>query len=31
MVTFLNLIAASPTSRVPVMVDSSKFSMIEAG
>ncbi len=32
MVTFLNLIAAEPDiSRVPVMVDSSKFSVIEAG
>src|SRR6478736_2199211 len=32
MTTFLNLIAAEPDiSRVPVMVDSSKFSVIEAG
>jgi len=32
MVRFLNLIAAEPEiSRVPVMVDSSKFSVIEAG
>ena len=32
MVTFLNLIAAEPDiARVPVMVDSSKFSVIEAG
>ena len=32
MVTFLNLIAAEPDiSRVPIMVDSSKFSVIEAG
>ena len=32
MVKFLNLIAAEPDiSRVPVMVDSSKFSVIEAG
>jgi len=32
MVTFLNLIAAEPDiSRVPVMVDSSKWSVIEAG
>ena len=32
MVTFLNLIAAEPDiARVPVMVDSSKFSIIEAG
>ncbi|MGA3303785.1 MAG: methionine synthase [Methylovirgula sp.] len=32
MVTFLNLVAAEPDiSRVPVMVDSSKFSVIEAG
>src|SRR5690349_4335424 len=32
MVTFLNLIAAEPdNARVPVMVDSSKFSVIEAG
>ncbi|HEY0222902.1 MAG TPA: methionine synthase, partial [Pseudolabrys sp.] len=32
MVTFLNLIAAEPDiARVPVMVDSSKFSVMEAG
>jgi 5-methyltetrahydrofolate--homocysteine methyltransferase len=32
MVTFLNLIAAEPdVARVPIMVDSSKFSVIEAG
>ena len=32
MVTFLNLIAAEPDiARVPVMVDSSKFSVIETG
>ena len=32
MVTFLNLVAAEPDiARVPVMVDSSKFSIIEAG
>ena len=32
MVTFLNLIAAEPDiSRVPVMIDSSKWSIIEAG
>lgn len=32
MVTFLNLIAAEPDiAKVPVMVDSSKFSVIEAG
>jgi 5-methyltetrahydrofolate--homocysteine methyltransferase len=32
MVTFLNLIAAEPDiARIPVMVDSSKFSVIEAG
>ncbi len=32
MVTFLNLIAAEPDiARVPVMVDSSKFNVIEAG
>ena len=32
MVTFLNLLAAEPDiARVPVMVDSSKFSVIEAG
>jgi 5-methyltetrahydrofolate--homocysteine methyltransferase len=32
MVTFLNLIAAEPDiSRVPIMIDSSKFSVIEAG
>ena len=32
MVTFLNLMAAEPDiARVPVMVDSSKFSVIEAG
>jgi 5-methyltetrahydrofolate--homocysteine methyltransferase len=32
MVTFLNLVAAEPDiSRVPVMVDSSKFNVIEAG
>src|SRR5262249_62234797 len=32
MTTFLNLIAAEPDiARVPVMVDSSKFSVIEAG
>ncbi len=32
MMTFLNLIAAEPDiSRVPIMVDSSKFSVIEAG
>ncbi len=32
MMTFLNLIAAEPDiARVPVMVDSSKFSVIEAG
>jgi len=32
MTTFLNLVAAEPDiSRVPVMVDSSKFSVIEAG
>jgi 5-methyltetrahydrofolate--homocysteine methyltransferase len=32
MVTFLNLIAAEPDiARVPVMVDSSKFTVIEAG
>ena len=32
MITFLNLIAAEPDiARVPVMVDSSKFSVIESG
>ena len=32
MITFLNLIAAEPDiARVPVMIDSSKFSVIEAG
>jgi 5-methyltetrahydrofolate--homocysteine methyltransferase len=32
MTTFLNLVAAEPDiSRVPIMVDSSKFSVIEAG
>ena len=32
MTTFLNLIAAEPDiARVPVMIDSSKFSVIEAG
>ena len=32
MVEFLNLVAAEPDiARVPVMVDSSKFSVIEAG
>src|SRR5262249_21516568 len=32
MVTFLNLVASEPDiARVPVMVDSSKFSVIEAG
>src|SRR5207247_7808409 len=32
MTTFLNLVAAEPDiARVPVMVDSSKFSVIEAG
>src|SRR5690606_8438430 len=32
MVTFLNLIAAEPDiARVPVMIDSSKFDVIEAG
>src|SRR5579872_1044074 len=32
MVTFINLVAAEPDiARVPVMVDSSKFSVIEAG
>ena len=32
MTTFLNLIAAEPdVSRVPIMVDSSKWSVIEAG
>jgi 5-methyltetrahydrofolate--homocysteine methyltransferase len=32
MVTFLNLVAAEPDiARVPVMIDSSKFSVIEAG
>ncbi len=32
MITFLNLIAAEPDiARVPIMVDSSKFSVIEAG
>ena len=32
MMTFLNLIAAEPDiARVPVMIDSSKFSVIEAG
>ena len=32
MVTFLNLVAAEPDiSRVPVMIDSSKWSIIEAG
>src|SRR4029078_4904162 len=32
MTTFLNLIAAEPDiARVPLMVDSSKFSVIEAG
>jgi hypothetical protein len=32
MVTFLNLVAAEPDiARVPVMVDSSKFNVIEAG
>ena len=32
MVTFLNLVAAEPDiSRVPVMIDSSKFAVIEAG
>ena len=32
MVRFLNLIAAEPDiSRVPIMIDSSKWSVIEAG
>ena len=32
MITFLNLIAAEPDiARVPVMLDSSKFDVIEAG
>ncbi len=32
MTTFLNLVAAEPDiARVPVMIDSSKFSVIEAG
>jgi 5-methyltetrahydrofolate--homocysteine methyltransferase len=32
MVTFLNLVASEPDiSRVPIMIDSSKFSVIEAG
>ncbi len=32
MVTFLNLIASEPDiSRVPIMIDSSKWSVIEAG
>ena len=32
MVTFLNLLAAEPDiSRVPIMIDSSKWSVIEAG
>ncbi len=32
MVTFLNLVAAEPDiARVPIMIDSSKFSVIEAG
>src|SRR5207247_3597663 len=32
MVTFLNLIASEPDiARVPVMIDSSKFAIIEAG
>ena len=32
MITFLNLIAAEPDiARVPIMIDSSKFSVIEAG
>ncbi len=32
MVTFLNLVAAEPDiSRIPVMIDSSKWSVIEAG
>ena len=32
MVTFLNLVAAEPDiSRVPIMIDSSKWSVIEAG
>ena len=32
MVTFLNLIASEPEiSRVPIMIDSSKWSVIEAG
>ena len=32
MVTFLNLLVAEPDiARVPVMVDSSKFSVMEAG
>ena len=32
MTTFLNMIASDPDiSRVPVMIDSSKFSVIEAG
>ena len=32
MITFLNLIAAEPDiARVPVMIDSSKFAVIEAG
>src|SRR5581483_3260298 len=32
MVTFLNLVAAEPDiARVPIMLDSSKFSVIEAG
>jgi 5-methyltetrahydrofolate--homocysteine methyltransferase len=32
MVTFLNLIAAEPDiARVPIMIDSSKWSVIEAG
>src|SRR3979409_915089 len=32
MVTFLNLVAAEPDiARVPIMIDSSKFAVIEAG
>jgi 5-methyltetrahydrofolate--homocysteine methyltransferase len=31
MVRFLNLIASSRTSRVPIMIDSSKWDVIEAG
>src|SRR6476646_4312666 len=32
MITFLNLLAAEPDiSRVPIMIDSSKWSVIEAG